>query len=293
MKDQKRNICPICEKKLSNKKDICDCGFSPNLDSIENLDSLNDLYKNYKNSNWRNEVKLIHNIHKFQSKKLIDWTQKKTARLLNIRSRSQISKEIDLAIWLEHDQMLKTCENKSQAIRHLEIFFDFYPWTFNFFDHEKDLQNYLIKNWKKTPFKDNWLIYKALFNTKDVGTIDILAKHKRKGNYWKVIEIKRQKISADKVVGQILRYMGWVKKHKTGNSGQVEGTIILGFPFDINIDYSIEIIPNLEQIAYYKENNVVKFLRKNDKYTDKLMKLKSFTLEDRINIFENYQLSKK
>ena len=81
------------------------------------------------------------------------------------------------------------------------------------------MQNYIIENWKQTPFCKEWEIYKSPFPTKTIGTIDILAKHRERENSWHIIEIKKEKASIDKVIGQILRYMGWVKKHKTDFMG--------------------------------------------------------------------------
>src|SRR3546814_11462048 len=47
-----------------------------------------------------------------------------------------------------------------------------------------------------------------------VGPIDILARDKKTGGYV-VIELKKGR-AADKVYGQISRYMGWVKKNIAG-----------------------------------------------------------------------------
>uniref|UniRef100_UPI00261FAF57 AlwI family type II restriction endonuclease n=1 Tax=uncultured Paracoccus sp. TaxID=189685 RepID=UPI00261FAF57 len=60
-----------------------------------------------------------------------------------------------------------------------------------------------------------------------VGPIDILARDKRTKGYV-VIELKKGR-AADKVFGQLSRYMGWVKKNLAGNapvSGMIVGTTI-------------------------------------------------------------------
>ena len=59
------------------------------------------------------------------------------------------------------------------------------------------------------------------FDTKEVGRIDLLCTDQQ-GNFV-VIEIKKDR-SGDKVVGQIQRYMGWVKKHLAGDK-DVRGII--------------------------------------------------------------------
>lgn len=60
-----------------------------------------------------------------------------------------------------------------------------------------------------------------------VGPIDILARDKKSKGYV-VIELKKGR-AADKVFGQISRYMGWVKKNLAGNApvaGMIVGTTI-------------------------------------------------------------------
>ncbi|MEB3088287.1 endonuclease NucS domain-containing protein, partial [Parvimonas sp. D4] len=60
-----------------------------------------------------------------------------------------------------------------------------------------------------------------------VGPIDILARDKKSKGYV-VIELKKGR-AADKVFGQLSRYMGWVKKNLAGNApvaGMIVGTTI-------------------------------------------------------------------
>jgi RecB family endonuclease NucS len=52
-----------------------------------------------------------------------------------------------------------------------------------------------------------------------------------------VIELKKRK-SSDAVVGQLLRYMGWVKKHKAAGAENVRGIIITSAPDD-RIKYAL------------------------------------------------------
>ncbi|GAH55397.1 unnamed protein product, partial [marine sediment metagenome] len=85
------------------------------------------------------------------------------------------------------------------------------------------------------------------FNTGDAGEIDILCQNKS-GNYV-VIETKRYKES-DKVIGQILRYMGWVIKNKTGgNKDLVKGIIIQQVPHKY-LDYALIPCNNVD-IKYF------------------------------------------
>jgi len=56
-----------------------------------------------------------------------------------------------------------------------------------------------------------------------VGPIDLLGRDKKTGQYV-VVELKKGR-SADKVFGQISRYMGWVKKN-LANGEDVAGAIV-------------------------------------------------------------------
>ena len=79
----------------------------------------------------------------------------------------------------------------------------------------------------------------------DIGSIDILAKDKVTGDYV-VIELKKNQTSDD-TVGQISRYMGWVKEHLDCKG--VKGVIICG-KYDIKLDYAIKSSENIEVFLY-------------------------------------------
>ncbi|MBU4373033.1 MAG: DUF1016 family protein [Euryarchaeota archaeon] len=67
-----------------------------------------------------------------------------------------------------------------------------------------------------------------------------------------IIELKRGRES-DKVVGQTLRYMGWVKKNLAKEGQNVCGLIITfeGDP-DSRLKYSLEPIKDLIEVKFYK-----------------------------------------
>lgn len=100
------------------------------------------------------------------------------------------------------------------------------------FGLEPHLRRFLVDNWENTPLGKNYEILSEdgeiigeEYQTKDVGTIDILAKDKNT-NDWVVIELKKGH-SSDVVTGQILRYIGWVEKNKAKNNEKVKGIIIV------------------------------------------------------------------
>lgn len=99
------------------------------------------------------------------------------------------------------------------------------------FGLERHLQEFLRDNWSRTELGRDWAI---LTDESDeevgyeyptgVGRIDILAKHLREPR-WLVVELKRDQTS-DATVGQVLRYMGWVRQHLAGGGEGVEGLVI-------------------------------------------------------------------
>ena len=76
----------------------------------------------------------------------------------------------------------------------------------------------------------------------DVGIIDILARDKQTGDYV-VIELKRGQAS-DATVGQILRYMGWVREHLCIEPQGVQGILICQ-EADDRLEYALSMMPNV------------------------------------------------
>lgn len=116
---------------------------------------------------------------------------------------------------------------------------------------EKQLEDFIISNWDKTEFGKKYdLIYEEgelisqQYRT-DIGPIDILALDKTHGNYV-VIELKKNQTSDD-TVGQLTRYMGWIKKHKKDIN--VQGIIVAG-QFDKKLSYAMAMVPNIEVFLY-------------------------------------------
>ena len=125
------------------------------------------------------------------------------------------------------------------------------PMGQGLFYMEKQLEDFIIENWDKTEFgkkydliEEEGELISQQFKT-DIGFIDILAKDKKTKNYV-VIELKKNQTSDD-TIGQLLRYMGWIKKNKKDDG--VKGVIVAG-QFDTKLDHAKSMIPNSEVFLY-------------------------------------------
>ncbi len=98
------------------------------------------------------------------------------------------------------------------------------------FAMEKHLEDFLVKNWAQTELGQHFDIYEedgALVGQQyltDSGPLDVLAVSKDKKRLL-VVELKRGRAS-DTVVGQILRYMGYVQEELAEPGQEVVGAII-------------------------------------------------------------------
>ncbi len=125
---------------------------------------------------------------------------------------------------------------------------------------EKQLEDFIIQNWENTELGKRFdLIIEdgepvsQQYRT-DIGQIDILAKEKKTDDFV-VIELKKNQTSDD-TVGQLARYMGWIKRHKENEN--VKGIIIAGH-YDKKLDYAQEMLPNIEVFLYEVDFNLKKF----------------------------------
>jgi restriction system protein len=115
---------------------------------------------------------------------------------------------------------------------------------------EKHLEDFLVSNWNNTILGQNYDIYSEDGEVvgrqypSDTGPMDILAVSKD-GSELLVIELKRGRVS-DVVVGQILRYMGYVKD--LDPSKKVRG-IIVGSEDDLKIRRALSMTPD---VSYYR-----------------------------------------
>ena len=118
---------------------------------------------------------------------------------------------------------------------------------------EKHLEDFLIKNWKSTSLGKKYDIYEedgVLVGQQypsDTGPIDILAISKDKKTLL-VVELKKGRVS-DNVVGQIQRYMGFVKHDLAEKNQNVKG-VIIGHDDDVRIHRALSVTSNIEFYKY-------------------------------------------
>ena len=144
----------------------------------------------------------------------------------------------------QFDNDFNVLVNQYAKVINIEIKDDDSSYSKGLFYMENQLEDFIISNWERTELGKKYdLIYeegelKSKQYKTGIGIIDILAIDKKTKSYV-VIELKRNQTSDD-TVGQLMRYMGWVKRHL--NDDNVKGIIIAG-KFDKKLDYALEYAP--------------------------------------------------
>jgi len=129
------------------------------------------------------------------------------------------------------------------------------------FAMEKHLEDFLVKNWAQTELAQQFKIYEEdgelvgqQYGT-DAGPIDILA-ISRDGQRLLVVELKRGRAS-DMVVGQILRYMGYVKEQIAEPNQTVEG-VIIALDDDQKLRWALLAVPSISFYRYQLSFKLIK-----------------------------------
>lgn len=118
---------------------------------------------------------------------------------------------------------------------------------------EKHLEDFLVQNWSQTDLGKRYDIYQENGEAvgqqypTDTGPLDILAVSKDKKSLL-VVELKKGRAS-DAVVGQTLRYMGFVAEELAEDDQVVKGAII-ALEDDQRIRRALAVSPNIEFYRY-------------------------------------------
>lgn len=116
---------------------------------------------------------------------------------------------------------------------------------------EAHLEEFMFNNWDKIDFGEKLSLYQDEEQSgrqypAETWSIDFLCKDAN-GNFV-VIELKRGKTS-DATVGQILRYIGWVKENLAEKDQAVRG-IIIAHEIDSALKYSAGGLPHVRVMTY-------------------------------------------
>lgn len=130
------------------------------------------------------------------------------------------------------------------------------------FVKERHLQLYLVNHWERMELSSQWEIYAdsddpqagVEFST-GIGRPDILLTHTSEARVC-ILELKRGSTS-DRAVGQLLRYIGWVREHLTdledvSTDAEVEGRLIVS-DSSKKLEYAISVVPELALYEYEME----------------------------------------
>jgi len=126
---------------------------------------------------------------------------------------------------------------------------------------ETHLEDFLVQNWTHTELGKEYDIYEEegervgqQYPT-DTGAVDILAISKDKKRLL-VVELKKGRAS-DAVVGQVLRYMGYVQEELAEDGQTVQG-VIIALEDDQRIRRALAVVPN---IGFYRYQISFKLLK--------------------------------
>lgn len=118
---------------------------------------------------------------------------------------------------------------------------------------EKHLEDFLVQNWAQTDLGKDYDIYSEdgepvgqQYPT-DTGPLDILAIKKDKTELL-VVELKKGRAS-DVVVGQVLRYMGFVQEELAETGQQVRG-VIIALEDDLRMRRALAVVPGVRFFRY-------------------------------------------
>jgi restriction system protein len=129
------------------------------------------------------------------------------------------------------------------------------------FAMEKHLEAFLVANWNQTILSKDFSVYEedgepvGQQYATDAGPIDVLAISKDKKRLL-VVELKRGR-ATDVVVGQLLRYMGFVKEQIAEDDQTVEGAII-ALEDDQKMRWALLSVPSISFYRYEISFKLVK-----------------------------------
>jgi hypothetical protein len=150
------------------------------------------------------------------------------------------------------DEEVGTDEGEIDDTREAEDALPVTPATAEFV-LEAHLEEFLLGNWNTVDWGRPLRIWQSAEGTSGhqlstpIGRLDLLCID-ASTNDFVVVELKRGH-SADRVVGQVARYMGWVRRHLATTSQGVEG-IVVAREHDDRLRYAAAAVPGLTILTY-------------------------------------------
>lgn len=149
-----------------------------------------------------------------------------------------------------HEEITRLIEGKSpEVLTHTDTSIE----DPSVFALEKHLEDFLVANWSQTELARDYDIYEedgelvGQQYPSDTGPLDILAVSKDKRTLL-VIELKKGRAS-DSVVGQVQRYMGYVKEELAEPGQDVKG-IIIALDDDVRLRRALSVTTNIDFYTY-------------------------------------------
>lgn len=176
----------------------------------------------------------------------VEWVKKVSKSQLSNELRSSISPSKTIFSINGHADEIEVLTQ--QTIAESPILEDLHA-----FGIEKALEEFIVRNWSHTILGKDYDIYQEdglVVGNQYVtafGRIDILAKSKD-DKTWLVIELKEGR-SGDVVVGQIARYIGYVKNNLAKSGENIRGIIITGKDDD-RLRLAVSVIPDVTFMTY-------------------------------------------
>lgn len=242
MDSQNIKSCPLCDSPKETSSSYCEiCGYNSGKNEIEDTEKLKRYYIWLKNEkHWAESLYFLEKIFRNP----LEYSYRKGGILLG-ESIANISMQLNLLSKLKEDPDLRKYKSKYSALRASE------ENTSLSYDYEKDMQKNFFEKWNNIGFSEDYYIvdesHEGKYKAGEIGEIDLLAHHRTK-NEWLILEFKRG-MSSDKVVGQTLRYMGWVYKNLANSADKINGAIICS-DFDENVELSLNMLSDIKMYVY-------------------------------------------
>lgn len=169
---------------------------------------------------------------------------------------NQLSDEVAIDLWTLDSLLNHVVKTAEEELPKLDERGEGSAGEFVAEDH---LQKFLVDNWDSIELSQEWEIYSDAEDPEagvefptDVGPADLLLKHRSEPRLC-VVELKKS-ISSDRAVGQLLRYVGWIRENKVQledipPDAKVEGLLIVSEKSD-RLHYALSAVPNVSLMLY-------------------------------------------